>query len=108
MEPTSHPGDVPRSAKPAWPGRLAGVGAWYADIKLTNQNIALWKYKSGGGGLNMFVNGKRTIGLDVNKVRLGGKKIGKDYMLPAVDLHQLGIKHFPWKQLDKYKRGAYR
>lgn len=87
---------------------LSVVTAWYANIKLTNQTIAIHGYpRAGGGGLSMGVNGERTVGLDYHTMRLGGRKTGRDMMLPHIDLNQLGIKHFPWKQLDKFKRGLY-
>jgi RHS repeat-associated protein len=81
--------------------------SWMMHVKATSQAIKLHQYpRVNGGGLNFYVNGERTIGLDWHEFKLGGKKTGKTVNLPHVDLDQARVKHFPWKQGDKYIRGV--
>lgn len=72
----------------------------------TSQSISINGYKrAGGGGINMYQKGERVFGLDIHTIRVGGKKTGKDIIAPHIDIPPAGIKHFPWKQLDKFNRG---
>ncbi len=58
-----------------------------------------------GVGLNILKNGERLIGFDWHRFKLGGKKTGKFYNLPHLDIGD-NISHWPWKQLDKWNRGV--
>ncbi len=81
--------------------------SWITASKGTGQGISIRTYpRAKGIGLNATVNGKRTIGLDIHKIRVGGRKTGTDIIAPHIDLPQHGIKHFPIKQIDKAIRGV--
>jgi len=55
---------------------------------------------AGGAGFNF---GK--FRLDWHKIRLGGRKTGKDYNLPHLDIPGK-VKHWPWHQISKWWRGV--
>lgn len=84
------------------------VGLQYVgNLKITNQSIRILKYPNAKGyGINTYVNGERTIGLDWHQFKIGGKKNGVLINRPHIDLPQNNIKHFPWHQINKYKRGV--
>ena len=44
-----------------------------------------------------------TIRFDWHKFKLGGRKTGKFYNLPHIDIPGK-VKHWPWHQLNKWKR----
>jgi len=68
----------------------------------TQTLITRWYlYPSGGMGLDFGYLGR----FDFHNVRLGGKKIGTDYMLPHFDSELFGVHHWPWHQIDKWWRG---
>jgi RHS repeat-associated protein len=46
------------------------------------------------------------IRFDAHRFRLGGRKTGYDVWLPHIDVPSRGIKHWPWHQIDKFKRGV--
>ena len=48
----------------------------------------------------------KTIRFDAHKFRLGGRKTGYDVWRPHIDIPSRRIKHWPWHQLDKWKRGV--
>ncbi|MBL7790944.1 MAG: hypothetical protein JNK77_01375 [Saprospiraceae bacterium] len=46
-----------------------------------------------------------TFRIDWHRIRLGGRKTGKDYNLPHIDIPGK-VKHWPWHQLKKWRRGV--
>ena len=56
--------------------------------------------KAGGIGFDFGI-----IRFDFHKFRLGGKKMGKDYTLPHIDIPGY-TKHWPWHQINKWMRGV--
>lgn len=56
-------------------------------------SMALWKYPNAGGrGLNILSDGKRLIGFDWHKFKLGGKMVNR----PHIDLPYFKWHHWPW------------
>ena len=59
-----------------------------------------------GVGANITKHGQRVFGLDYHRFRIGGKKLGRDVWRVHIDIPAKGVKHFPWHQIDKWKRGV--
>lgn len=61
---------------------------------------------AGGAGVNVTKAGERYIGLDWHRFKVGGRKTGTFINRPHVDIPSQGVKHWPWHQIDKLKRGV--
>ena len=59
-----------------------------------------------GAGLNITKNSDRILGIDWHKFKIGGRKTGKIINRPHIDIPNKGVKHWPWHQIDKWKRGV--
>ena len=78
---------------------LALIGG--AEIGAGASAIRFLRYpRAGGVGVDF---GK--FRLDWHRIRLGGRKTGKDYNLPHIDIPGK-IKHWPWHQINKWWRGV--
>ena len=60
--------------------------------------------RAGGRGLSLTRNSNSIFRLDWHRITLGGKKTGRTYNLPHVDIPGK-VKHWPWHQIDKWRRG---
>jgi hypothetical protein len=54
-----------------------------------------------GGGWNFG-----TFRVDAHYLKLGGRKTGTRYWLPHIDSKPFKVKHWPWYQIDKLRRGV--
>lgn len=83
--------------------------SWYAGFKLTNTSIDIRYYKGAKGigiGINTYIKGERSVGLDVHQLHFNGKPIKA---VPHIDIHfkyhtKVGmINHPPALQVDDLK-----
>jgi hypothetical protein len=44
------------------------IGGGAVALVRTGYVLKVWRYKNGGGGVNIFKNGKRRFGVDVHKI----------------------------------------
>ncbi|MFO0449474.1 MAG: RHS repeat-associated core domain-containing protein [Pseudomonadota bacterium] len=81
--------------------------AWTTHLHASYQSFSFHRYpKAEGLGLNFYVGSERSIGIDWHKFRIGGKKTGTMINAPHIDIPNAGVKHFPWHQISKFKRGV--
>ena len=81
--------------------------AWTIHMFATGQSISFHRYpNSNGGGLNLYIDGERSIGFDWHRFKVGGKKTGTFVNRPHIDIPDADVKHFPWHQIDKARRGV--
>ncbi|MBX7151962.1 fibronectin type III domain-containing protein [bacterium] len=86
---------------------LVAGGEVLVFIKELGFSVKVMRYvNSSGFGINLYKKGERLLGLDWHKFKLGGKVTGKIVNLPHIDLDKLGVKHWPWKQMDQWMRGV--
>jgi hypothetical protein len=48
------------------------IGGGAVALVRTGYVLKVWRYKNGGGGVNIFKNGKRRFGVDVHKINYKG------------------------------------
>jgi RHS repeat-associated protein len=109
--------------------------SWLANMNLTGQSVKFlketkpalkletslyvgeqktlslqWKVypRAKGAGLLFNVGEEKIISFEKHLMTLGGKKTGVKVNRPHIDLPPFGIKHWPWHQVDKLKRGVYK
>lgn len=78
-------------------GALTKALPWLKKM-LNGWSISLGRYKrAGGGGINVFRNGKRILGLDWHKFKLNGKMVNRPHYHRGSTKNQLR-KHRPWEK----------
>lgn len=92
---SEHGANVAATLMPIGAAKTAGYGLnfrYYANAK--------------GVGMNVTKHNNRLLGMDWHKFKIGGKKTGTFINRPHIDIPNKGVKHWPWHQLDKWKRGV--
>lgn len=90
------------------PDIALGYAGGYAlsGVRGLGYGLNLRYYPNASGiGLNVTRNSQRILGLDWHRFKIGGRKTGRFINRPHIDIPGKGVKHWPWHQLDKWKRG---